>query len=569
MSKCDLKVLREKPLYIFFLFVAWFILIIPLVDTKIVPGHDCVFHIMRFINIAEAIKNGVFPVRMYADDVQFWGAPTGIFYPGLFFYIPALLKLAGLPVEICFNIFIATVFLVGMLASWYGFTLLAKSKNIAFFSTLLYISSGYYLMDAYIRSAIGELLGLSFMPLAIASIEILVAKSKVKVKDYVWGILAISAVIQSHVLCSVALVLFGLFCLIVHYKSISFRLFYRILVLIIVVFLLNAHFIIPFLLFYKNVPITMDFVDGFAEQGWPTIVLFRFFLAWNFWLVVAVYFFLPKMLRSYNLKSAKASGKSTIKDKKEFLFSKIYVKCIFAGCLFLFMADLSFPWDMFPLLKRFFQTMQFPWRFLGISTLCFCVPGGICIHKFLSGKKSWTNGYLLLSVLLVCLIGLAAFIKFAPISSIPDWNMPEKKFVWKRINSVSDTDYLYNDIDKQKLFEQGNRYISDGIISNYSKSGTNISFSYKTKNKSKIILPLVNFPGYIAVDNTGREVNIEENGNHMMQLSLTEGSGEIKIWYKGLPLFAVADYISLVSTMGVLILISFVHKNRYWNRLLG
>lgn len=149
-------------------------------------------------------------------------------------------------------------------------------------------------MDAYIRSAIGELLGLSFMPLAIASIEILVAKSKVKVKDYVWGILAISAVIQSHVLCSVALVLFGLFCLIVHYKSISFRLFYRILVLIIVVFLLNAHFIIPFLLFYKNVPITMDFVDGFAEQGWPTIVLFRFFLAWNFWLVVAVYFFFRK-----------------------------------------------------------------------------------------------------------------------------------------------------------------------------------------------------------------------------------------------------------------------------------
>ena len=369
MRKFVLKVLGEKPPYIFFLFVAWFILVTPLADTKIIPGHDDVFHVTRFLNIAEEIKNGVFPVRMYADEIRFWGAPVGIFYPSLFFYIPALLKLSGLPVEICFNVFIAIVFLLGIFSSWYGFTLLTKSKNIAFFSTLLYISSGYYLMDAYIRSAIGELLGLSFMPLAIASIEILVAKSKVKVKDYVWGILAISAVIQSHVLCSVALVLFGLFCLIVHYKSISFRLFYRILVLIIVVFLLNAHFIIPFLLFYKNVPITMDFVDGFAEQGWPTIVLFRFFLAWNFWLVVAVYFFLPKMLRSYNSKSAKNSGKS--KDKKEFLFSKIYVKCVFAGCLFLFMADLSFPWDMFPLLKHFFQTMQFPWRFLGSSTLCF------------------------------------------------------------------------------------------------------------------------------------------------------------------------------------------------------
>ena len=571
MRKFVLKVLGEKPPYIFFLFVAWFILVAPLADTKIIPGHDDVFHVTRFLSIAEEIKNGIFPVRMYADEVRFWGAPVGIFYPSLFFYIPALLKLAGLPVEICFNIFIAIVFLMGMFSSWYGFTILTKSKHIAFFSTLLYISSGYYLMDAYIRNALGELLGLSFMPLALASIEILVAKSKVKVKDYVWSVLAISAVIQSHVLCSVALVLFGLFCLIVHYKSISLRQLYRILVITITVFLLNAHFIIPFLLFYKNVPITIDFVDGFAEQGWPTILLFRFFLAWNFWLVVAVYFFLPKMLRSYNLKSAKTSGKSTIKDKKEFLFSKIYVKCVFAGCLFLFMADLSFPWDMFPLLKHFFQTMQFPWRFLGISTLCFCVPGGICFHKFLSEKKRKKHGYLVLSVFLICFTSLIAFSNLAPISSIPDWNMPTQKVFWERIKCVSDTDYLYNDIDKQKLFEQGDRYISDGIISNYSKSGTNISFFYKTENKneSKIILPLVNYPGYIATDNTGRAVNIEESDNHMMQLALPEGSGKIKIWYKGLPLFVVADYISLFSTLGFLIFAYLVRKNKYWNRFIG
>jgi hypothetical protein len=571
MSKFDLNFLREKPLYIFLLFAAWFILITPLADAKIIPGHDCVFHVTRFLNIAEAIKNGVFPVRMYADDVRFWGAPVGIFYPSLFFYIPALLKLAGLPVEICFNIFIALVFLLGTFASWYGFTLLTKSKNIAFFSALLYISSGYYLMDAYIRSAIGELLGLSFMPLAIASIDILAAKSKVKVKDYVWGILAVSAVIQSHVLCSVALVIFGIFCLAVHYKNISLRQLRRIFGVITVVFLLNAHFIIPFLLFYKVIPVTMDFVDGFAEQGWPTVVLFRFFLAWNFWLLVAVYFYLPKMLRSLNSKPVEVSGKSQIKIKKEFLLSKMYIYYFLAGCLFLFMADLSFPWDMFPRLTRFFQTMQFPWRFLGVSTLCFCVPGGICLHTFLSGKKRKINGYLVLSVFLVCLTSLTAFIKLAPISSIPDWNMPAMKFVWKRINSVSDTDYLYNDIDRQKLLEQGNRYISDGVISNYSKNGTSISFSYSVSNKKKtrIILPLVNFPGYIAVDNTGREVDIEESGNHMIQLSLPEGSGNIKIWYKGLPLFAVADYISLFSTLGFMILVYSVHKNKRWNRLLG
>ena len=571
MNNFNINFFDKKLRYVFFLMVTWLILIIPLIDTNIIPGHDCVFHITRFLNIAEAIKNGVFPVRMYADDVQFWGAPVGIFYPSLFFYIPAILKLIGMPVEICYNIFIAVIFLFGIFSSWFGFSLLTKSKNIGFFCTLLYISSGYYLMDAYIRSAIGELLGLSFMPLAIASIEILVAKSKVKVKDCVWGILAISAVIQSHVLCSVALVLFGLFCMIVHYKSISLRQLYRILVLIIIAFLLNAHFIIPFLLFYKDVPVTMEFVDGFAGQGWPTVVLFRFFLEWNFWLFVAVYFFLPKTLRGFNSKPGKALGKSQIKIKKEFLLSKLYMNYFLAGCLFLFMADLAFPWDLFSLLKQFFQTMQFPWRFLGISTLCFCVPGGICFHKFLSGKKRKLNGYLVLSLFLICLTSLIAFSNLAPISSIPDWNMPTQKVFWERIKCVSDTDYLYNDIDKQKLFEQGDRHISDEIISNYIKSGTNISFSYKIENKngSKIILPLVNYPGYIATDNTGRAVNIEENDNHMMQLALPEGSGKIKIWYKGLPLFVVADYISLFSTLGFLVFAYLVRKNKYWNRFIG
>ena len=86
---------------------------------------------------------------------------------------------------------------------------------------------------------------------------------------------------------------------------------------------------------------------------------------------------------------------------------------------------------------------------------------------------------------------------------------------------------------------------------------------------SKIILPLVNYPGYIATDNTGRAVNIEESDNHMMQLALPEGSGKIKIWYKGLPLFVVADYISLFSTLGFLIFAYLVRKNKYWNRFIG
>ena len=111
------EVKTSKKTYYILLFVLGLILITPVIDIKILPGHDHIFHISRIEAFAEALKQGVFPVRMCVDQVQFWGAPTGIFYPGLFSYIPALLKILGVPTEICYNIFIASIVYLGLFAS--------------------------------------------------------------------------------------------------------------------------------------------------------------------------------------------------------------------------------------------------------------------------------------------------------------------------------------------------------------------------------------------------------------------------------------------------------------------
>ena len=47
-------------------------LILPLIDTQNIPGHDYTFHISRIEAIAQALNKGVFPVRMYVDKEQFW-----------------------------------------------------------------------------------------------------------------------------------------------------------------------------------------------------------------------------------------------------------------------------------------------------------------------------------------------------------------------------------------------------------------------------------------------------------------------------------------------------------------
>ena len=209
-SKLDFTLIHKRFPYTVFLLLTWLILIIPLIDTKIIPGHDYVFHVSRILNIADGLQDGVFPLRIYADEMIFWGAPVGIFYPSLFLYFPALLKVTGVPIEICYNLFISFIFLAGTFSSWLGFSLLTRSKKKGLFAALFFISSGYYLSDAYIRSAVGELLGLSFMPLAAACIQAVITKSRISKKIYILGVLSVSAVIQSHVLSCYFLMLFAL-----------------------------------------------------------------------------------------------------------------------------------------------------------------------------------------------------------------------------------------------------------------------------------------------------------------------------------------------------------------------
>ena len=541
MKETNSAWVRNQPHYIAFLFIAWLILIIPLIDTKIIPGHDYVFHVSRILNIADGLREGVFPLRVYADNEIFWGTPLGIFYPCLFLYIPALLNVAGLPIEICYNLFISLTFLVGLLSSWQGFSLLTRSKTIGLFSAIFYISSGYYLSDAYIRSAVGELMGLSVMPLAIACIQAVITKTKVTNKICILGFLSVSAVIQSHVLSSFFLVLFTLVNLFWRYKNVTASRVYRILLFFVFLVFLNANFILPFLFFYKSVPVLVDYVENFSKYGWSTIIIMRFFVLWNFWLLVAVYFFLCLFrrksflfLRPYLLNS----------------YYKAYFPCFLTGLAFIFMSDYMFPWDILLPLELLFETMQFPWRFLGLSTLCFSVCGGLTMG-FILRTKHFNNAIVFLSVCFICIANVAAFYNFSPLPSSARWQMPAKLY-WERNLSPSYTDYLYKDMKINELLVQGDRYISDAIIRNFNKKGTTISFSYNAKQNSEITLPLLKYPGYTAEDQTGKKIVIGENDNHMILIKLPKGTGTVKVWYKGLVLFTVSDYLTLFTVAGLM-----------------
>ncbi len=536
---------HESSLYIITLLIIGLILTVPLLDTRVISGHDYGFHIRRIIDISEALKAGTFPVRIYVDNGHFWGQATGIFYPSFFIYFPALLKWVGLPVGICYNLLIFCAFFFGLFFSWYGFTILTGSKKMGLLSTVLYISSGYFLFDAYIRSAVGELVSLSFMPLAFASVFCFVHKSRLSFKMVFTAIVSISAVIESHVLNSaIFLLLSG--CYVIWYlvkQKNAKAMMIRLTGLAVVIFLVNASFIIPFLVFYKNIPLSLDFIKDFSKSGWSFDTLKSFLFYWNFWLLAGLLAFIVSKFLQGNYTSFP-------KGKRYSYFASYFL----AGLFFCWLSSRYFPWNYIPVLERVFRSMQFSWRFLGFATLFLSVCGGYMLYHFLNKYVSIKPLSLFVLAVVICLTHFIAFnhVKFFP---NPSWIIGNKVYYDSSIMAnrkprSADYDYLYSDINRKALKKQGNRYISDAVITNYNKSLTAISFTYQTTKPAKIILPLVNYPGYTAINQRGRRIPLQKKGtNRMIVVPLTKGKGNIKVYYKGLPIFKAADYISLVSIL--------------------
>lgn len=543
--------------YIIFLLCCATIIILPLIDSKIIPGHDYVFHVTRILDVAEALKEGIFPVRMYVDEVQFWGTPVGIFYPGLFAYIPALLKLAGVPIEICYNFFIAMIIYLGAISSWYGFSMLTRSKITGFYSAVLYISSGWYLIDAYIRNALGELLGLSFLPLAIACMIDFITKSKIQVKHYILGILSISAIIESHVLTGAFLVLFGLILIVIRFRHITLSIIKRLFCLSMILFLLNATFIVPFLVYYIKVPVDLDFVVKFSEEGWSLKILFLLVVFENFWLLNALYFFFSSYLNKFY-------GTKLFNNK--FLIKKVvsnYINLFIIGLFFIFLSSELIPWDVLYPLKKFLEVMQFPWRFLGIATLFICACGGFGFRMFVQKAKLKNISI----IVLICIVCVTNIIVLNNLDPLPFQRIDQKVY-WERIVCNTDDDYLYKEMSATDLFAMKNQYVSEAVIYNWRKILTSVSFSYSANENSTITLPLVNYPGYVAVNQTGEDIAVEENSNHMVMIRLHKGEGTVKVYYAGLTLFKIADYITLISIVILLCSISLIQKQKLWGKIM-
>lgn len=181
-------------------------------------GADGAFHLLRIEGLKETLLHGgQFPVRVQEYWLYGHGYAVSSFYGDLFLVFPALLRLIGFSLMDAYKIFVLAVLAGTAVIAYRSFYRCTGNRYGALLGSVLYELAPYHIYNIYNRNAVGEYLGMMFLPMVICGFYRIYTQDEKK-QDYVGAkmslIVGLSGILQSHILTcemtAVALVLAAL-----------------------------------------------------------------------------------------------------------------------------------------------------------------------------------------------------------------------------------------------------------------------------------------------------------------------------------------------------------------------
>ena len=157
------------------------------------PIHDDT-QVVRVAQMAQALKDGQFPVRWVRDLGYGYGYPIFNFYAPLPYYIGAIFNLLS------FNALVATKIMMGLGIILAGVSMFFLAKEFwgefgGLVSALFYVYAPYHAVDVYVRGAVGEFWAMAMLPLVFLGVYKIFQKNS-------WGVIiasfGFSGIILSH-----------------------------------------------------------------------------------------------------------------------------------------------------------------------------------------------------------------------------------------------------------------------------------------------------------------------------------------------------------------------------------
>lgn len=522
-------------------------------------GHDMPFHINRITGIAEALRQGQFPVRIYTSAYNGYGYPCSVFYGDIFLYLPALLRLAGFPLSLVYRLYLVFVNTATCLIAFFCFTKIFRNWRIGVFGAFLYTCSAYRITNMYFRTALGEFSAMTFFPLLVYAAVLLVGDGydkRERSRAWIWLSLGVSGVCQTHMISLQMCFLFWLFFMVLYVQKVFRKEPLRQMIMAgVSTVILNLWFLVPFLQYYMggNYQINSGMPKRLAPSGLYLPQLLGIFftgsgrdipgsmkgempLTPGFALLMGLFCFLACCIRY---------------GKREEDSRKIGKGAAILGIVALWLASVYCPWDwllMFPdKIVRLLYSMQFPWRYLAVATVFLAVVSASAVH-LTKALKGWQAAKGLLFLLFLC-GGLPVGLFYV---QYLDGVSGQSGVAYTDLELKMDDLYLPAGFD-QNLPDNPQILCEDGIQAEFvadsgEKGVMRLACTNKYENSGTVIAPLIYYPNYAAEDADGNSLRVTCGGNGCVAVHIPPRFADtVSIAFKIPFLWRVCELISLAG----------------------
>ena len=516
----------------------------PAFKDTIGVGHDTRFHLMRLCNLADGLAHGQLPVRAGGFAYNGYGAIMSVFYPDIFLYPFALMMNAGASIQYAVNLFFIMVNVASAASMYIAAKRIFKEDWAAVCASILYTMSIYRISDVFTRYAFGEMTAMAVLPLFMLGLYEVVLGDKSS-----WKLLGVSAacIYLSHMLSTLICALTAVgFCALFIVKIVRERRLAAIVKAALLAGTLCAFQLVPFIQyslqgigaqelakdtgFYAIAPAQL-FLLGAGELGADPndITLSTFALEIGLPLIVGV---------GLALYIAATAQEKEEKNGVALLLSA-------AGCLFALMATTLFPWSYAHVLTRGLSDyLQFPWRFLMMTAVCFALAGGWGLAKFARGHGEQ------MAAAALCVAALCALPTLTD-----ETRNPEYIAYGETVSAyLKYTEYtipgtkIEPTVDRSPILE-------DGVtLTQYVKDGTEITAHVNAQAGGAVTLPLFGYDGYRAELN-GEAIPWTLGENNRLMVQIPAGTqGELHVWFAGKLIWRAAEAVSLAAALGLMLL---------------
>ena len=530
-------ILNKNKKIIVISFMIFLTIMLPYMQDDFIIGDDYEYHFSRIDSIEEALREKIFPVKVHPKLANGYGYGTGLFYPNLFLYIPAILGLMGLDFFLSYKIFIAVMVLLMIILTYICLKSIVEEQNTALIGTTIIMLSSCLSLQLYSRIALGEFLGLIFIiPIVAGMYDYIYNDFKRPWMLFVgfWG------VINSHLITTLICLIYCIIIFVCHIKTSlkNLKKMVKLIIIAILVLLVTACFWMPMI--EQMIGYKFKYSNQWMSSENDIYGLYDLFSNGRFSLGVFITLCLPMIINSIFDKNISNTAKKFLR--------------VFIILVIIMITPQIWKWT-----KDITGIIQFKWRLLGITTVIAGITVAILLMEYCSKKKFNTD------LLLFIVLAIAMFVFN---TQYMRGTLADEKFVESKMYSLWNSigggcEYLPLETNLEDLYYPQYIMADDGEKIEYIRTFGRIEFM-KTNPKQNIINPpIIYYYGYVAditkEDGAVIPLEVRKSESGLLEVDTKGETGNIRIWYNGTKIQKISY---LISVFTIFVLISVIIINQ-------